>query len=946
VPLDPILVERALAEASKRAENLDYFFDRLTSPEWIGPLRERGFFSEPPPQVIDQGYVRAPGWSASRYLARVASNAPEEVTQTIQAIDTNNERIHEDFVEAAMAMPAEQARTLGHREAEWIAARDHVYYTLPRPAVEFAARLLELGEVDAGVGLIRVVFEPQRAAEETAWFFPRLKSRISDWDYDQLLRRVVEVALPLAPRKILESLLGLLDHALELLRPEDEDAPRKINSRWRRSIADDSGRATEVEHALVSALRDAAKSIRAAELISDRALVDALLARDDELYKRVAMHVLSTGPEPDFGLIRPLIVDPEELGDYEPNQEFRELLQTNAARLIATDRERLLEVVEVGPDLNAFRELHEKYAERPAADVDVERYAAEWRVERLHLLLPALDAAWRTRYDALVAKVGEHVIETSGVVSSFVGPTSPVSVDDLAAMHDDQLLEFLRAWEPDTDWAAPSVEGLSRTLAAFSEREPERAARLSTALRGIRPGYVQWLIQGFEGALREERAFSWTTLNEFLLWVAEQPREIPGGRRDEYADADPGWVWTRRAIVALLEQGLDQREAMAIPLEERSRVWRIISIIAGDPDPTPEHEQQFGGSNMDPATLALNTTRPRALRAAMSYSRWLYHFWGLGQSDDGAGESFFDSAPEVAALFEEHLDPERDPSLGVRAVFGQHFANLVALDRSWAARYAATVFPPEDTAQREAAWGAYVILSPPYNNVLEVLSDQYAVATELVSKPGHGFRWMADPAKKLGEHLATFYWRGVVGFDGDLFSSYWELASLEARAHVIDFFGRSARQLRELGDENISRLLTLFERVNDETTRAEASEVLSPFAWWFASESLPLDWRISQLETLLRARVKLDPSHLVVEQLPAISRSRPLTAVRLLRDLIETQGDFWNIESWSAQITEVLGSALSSQDPEAKRAAEEAAHWLGARGYRQFRSLLPPERSA
>jgi hypothetical protein len=247
---------------------------------------------------------------------------------------------------------------------------------------------------------------------------------------------------------------------------------------------------------------------------------------------------------------------------------------------------------------------------------------------------------------------------------------------------------------------------------------------------------------------------------------------------------------------------------------------------------------------------------------------------------------------------------------------------------------------------REAAWGAYVILSPPYNNVLDVLRDQYALATELVSHPGHGFRWMADPAEKLGEHLATYYWRGVVGFEDDLFSSYWKRAAPEKRAHVIDFLGRSAHQLRELGDENISLLVAFFGRVKDETSRAEASEVLSPFAWWFAAESLPLDWRISQLETLLQEGVKPEPSHVVVERLPDLARSQPLTAVRLLRRLLETQGDFWSIDSWSIPITEVLGLSLTSTDPEARRSAEETAHWLGARGYRQFRSLLPPEPAA
>jgi hypothetical protein len=75
---------------------------------------------------------------------------------------------------------------------------------------------------------------------------------------------------------------------------------------------------------------------------------------------------------------------------------------------------------------------------------------------------------------------------------------------------------------------------------------------------------------------------------ELAKWIVEQPREVPGGRGDRYADLDPGWAWTRRQIVSLLEKGLDLEDERTIPLEQRAETWSVISAVAEDPDPTPE----------------------------------------------------------------------------------------------------------------------------------------------------------------------------------------------------------------------------------------------------------------------------------------------------------------------------------------------------------------------
>jgi hypothetical protein len=271
VALDPKLVERAVAEATKRTENLDYFFDRLTSPEWIEPLRERQFFSEPPRQYVDdQGYVRVLGWSASRYLVRVAKASPDLVLEVISSIDTNNERVQEDFADAALAMPVRQAQRVAKRLTAWLGQRDHLYYLLPRKTVDLVCRLAADGAVEDAIHLLGALFAPLRDPREHGWR-PRLRGRMSAWEYDQLLRTVVQNALPNAPAEFLATLLQLLTAALTLLSRDEAGGPRDDTSRiWRVRVADDSDRSRGVEEALTSAVRDAAVAIRKAHLLDRR----------------------------------------------------------------------------------------------------------------------------------------------------------------------------------------------------------------------------------------------------------------------------------------------------------------------------------------------------------------------------------------------------------------------------------------------------------------------------------------------------------------------------------------------------------------------------------------------------------------------------------------------------------------------------------------------------
>jgi hypothetical protein len=937
--LDPQLVDRVVAEATKRTENLDYFFDRLESPEWIEPLRERGFWANPPEQVIDdEGYVRAPGWSQSRYLARVAAAAPSEVIDTIRSIRTDNERVHEDFEDAALVMPAAEAREVADLEAEWLSTRDRIYYSLPWKTVGLIEKLAADGEIEAAFRLFRVMFEAlPDVAGPAEWRLPHARSRFSDWEYDHLLAEAAMKLLAAAPSETVRTLGDLLNGALVFLAADGEGVPDRL---WRTRISSDQHRALNVEDSLLSALRDVARRIREAAALSDAELADLLGAYSSDVFARVLTDALTQPPDPDPAIAGALMMDTEELAEHEPSPEYRELLQTRAALLSAEHLQQLLAVIDAGPDVDRFRELAEKYGDRTPSAEDTRAFVRRWQAGRLRLLVDVLPPDWLQRCEELVAEFGDVDIPLSGEARTFVGPTSPASVEELAAMTDDALVAYLRDWEPEQSWDAPSTEGLARSFGAFVEAHPERFAQITASLRDVKPAYVQWALHGLEQALRHGRSFRWAAVLDLLVWIAEQPRARPGGRGDDYADLDPGWVWTRKAIASLVEAGLQTDSETALPFEERERVWSVVSAIADDPDPTQDDEERYGGHNMDPLTLALNTTRPRAMAAAIAYAVWAFRRLHTSDADrDAAAGHFFAEAPEVPELLNAHLDPERDTSLSVRSVYGQHFANLFALDHEWAQASAASVFPEEDTGLREAAWGAFVIYNGPYNNLLPVLREQYVRSAELAGSTADRFRWMnGDPRVKVGEHAAMFYLRGVIELDDELLETFWRAAPPETKASVVDAMGRTARDAPDLADTIAGRLVAIWEQLID----ADEPRVRAAFAWWLAARKLPADWRLRQLEGLLDDGVRPEPAFLVTEELAQLALAEPLRTVQALRQLLEMEREGWAIGAWRDDIVLILRTALDSSDEEARRRAEETIHWLGALGHRDFGMLLEP----
>jgi hypothetical protein len=115
---------------------------------------------------------------------------------------------------------------------------------------------------------------------------------------------------------------------------------------------------------------------------------------------------------------------------------------------------------------------------------------------------------------------------------------------------------------------------------------------------------------------------------------------------------------------------------------------------------------------------------------------------------------------------------------------------------------------------------------------------------------------------------------------------------------------------------------------------------MSSFGWWFISKKFDNKWAIEQLIDVLKITGKVKPDHLVVEELAMLSQEMPKETLQCLELMIKGDQEGWGIYSWREHLRTALSNTLQSPDPETVSAAEDFIHYLGSKGYFEFRDLL------
>lgn len=144
-----------------------YFFDTLTSPDWLKPLAAETFFLRPAKIERDEDHFSFTAWPQSRYLKRVAAMDQEMVADIILMLpETDNVSVQTDLVEAATQMSPDQAVRIVDLAISWAAGPNAAWALLPNAMGALLAHLAKGGYAEEALRLARTLLALKPKSQE------------------------------------------------------------------------------------------------------------------------------------------------------------------------------------------------------------------------------------------------------------------------------------------------------------------------------------------------------------------------------------------------------------------------------------------------------------------------------------------------------------------------------------------------------------------------------------------------------------------------------------------------------------------------------------------------------------------------------------------------------------------------------------------------------------
>lgn len=767
---DPDVLEVILEMLKSKPELRQYFFRSRPSAAWAPVFWKHGFFESPPqPDETEAGYS-LPRWDVQEYLISVADQVSDIVIKHVNSIQGHSWYLGQ-AIRAACYVPAPEAASAIPKILDWL-EDPQIADTIAQQAYDLMVELARKQQA-AAFSLFQVLTTPipLSDAKDIGGFFPRggaISKFRREWDERQIFSEGLEVLRNLDLQQTANILEEHLCTAMKIEATVMNSPDFEFSSGWRTAIADTG---QDLENAyrdkLLGALRDTLEIWVQQDPVIVESLIRRYLSEKREFLRRLGLHLLYQFPTEYQRYVTQELLDTENLDNIGIHYEFFMLLQQGFPYLEIDEQERLLAEIRNGPNLEDVQRLaawaQEQYGEDP--DEYVEHYSNKWIRDRLWMLKEYLIDQFKQTLDELVGEIGEPD-HSPAFLSWSTGPfwvqeVSPITDQEISQMTPDELLNFLKQWQPDPDQGFGPVQvsykGMANVVASVIIANPQEYANHIVPIALQRPEYAYALLN--LSTEREQPSFlPW----ELSINLCEKLLVNEVVRSSMSRGPDEKWVDVRQSIVRLLRIGLNNTER-AIPINYLPQVRDILIILVDDPDPTPEYDRPVEGwfGHRDPATLAINHVRPTALLALVEYARNKAKLEREAEQDTPWQElTPWRSEPIVLETLTRKLDRHSDSSWSVHSVYGYHLSLLHWLNREWVDQHLDQIFLEDEDEESKwyyvAAWDSFVIYNKFYLPLLESLRPKYRRAINLLSK-GYVTKTHLRPEQGLASHLVWEY---------------------------------------------------------------------------------------------------------------------------------------------------------------------------------------------
>lgn len=919
---------------------LNYFFDRLTNPQWLPLLKAKDFFLNPPGLTVrDKGGVGYPFWPQITYLKNMAkeSKCQNIVTEICLQVETDNLRVRADIIDVALELPADQTVRLVQKFIDWIGTFRS--WIQPEGYGKLISHLASNGygqeAVAVAKALLQIVPDPREPVEVPVGDRKKIipqepRALFDEHEYAVILKQDFLALVPTVGQEAVDLLCDLLRDAITLRNPGRVE-PQDYSTIWHPAIENHSENDGHgVKSILVTAVRNASEQYIKSNNDKLEEVVTNFRKRKFVIFQRLALYFVRifAGLSPE--LVKSSLLNKKLFNDFNLLHEYFMLVKEQFGNLAERDQRTILKWIETGADVETYKK-HCEQNKFQYTQENIDKYIKTWQIERLHPIKDSLPSDWKIRYEELVKELGKpnDFMFMSVVTAGSWGPNSPKNKDELKKMSIDDLISYLKEWKPSKEIGGNSEEGLGRELIELVKADSLFFSKNADKFIGLRPTYVRNFLRGLWEVVNNSGQVDWDAVLKLCYWVVKLHEKKDDEEVQYNWHGDSGWGWSFNTVVELLQTGFREGKS-EIPWKHREQAWDILEKLTHDSDPDPKNEaKDLEGS--DPATLAVNTTRGDAIHAAIEYAIWCKR--NLKKENVS-----FDDMPEVKKVLEYHLDISKDASVIIHSIYGQHLPRLTYVDEAWVKENINKIFPKGEKEHSfwSAAWASYVFFAIPYHSVYDFMQGEYLLALDFLGKIKTRKHFSTDADDQLVEHLMMLYWTGKITLADEVLKKFYAVAPEELRYAAIDFIGRTFhRAENKPKKEVIERLQKLWENrlAAVKASHIATSKELNGFGWWFTSEIFPDAWAMKQLIEALKLSEKLYPDREVVEKLLNFIPTKPEQVAEAVILLVDGDKEGWRVLSSKETIREIIEKIKHTSNHQAKEKARVLINKLIAKGY-------------
>lgn len=894
----------------------EYFFLEVTDPAWLGLLAAAGVFGGTPGrEELPDGFWRGRPWPEGTYLERIAGEVPEGVAAVLATLpDTDNPVVWRRYLTILQALPEEQAAPL-----------------LPKVN----------GALDRGLGrffsdrLLDVIARLAQADHEEAW---RVTQHLLHATGDEVTPHLIGErefgrVFPCLADVWHPPLLECLSSLAEL------DEPRMgslLLSRFRR-IATTSPElrpdtTLSVEHGSpFAALLSFTIDRLSASITNDPTIAAATWSKIGpagavladlirlELLARCGEH-LQPQLDEHFGDTAAMETD-SRLG-----KQRARVLRTSLPATSPPVRAAILSRILDGPSDDEVRTTYGPH-EDPAEVRDWwQRRVLRWFDGNVPVELEELaDSLGETEPPTFGAR---ELAETGSTASMDAGGVvddqgSPLSVEEMEAMNQDDVHTFLLEWAPDEEVHGNEFE-FGVALRSWAAVDPDRSIQIATKLTEatIPPlNRIAEVLGGVRDALNEKRTCAdAAALGRIIEWATGLDPENGADQRTWAVDivatlcrsnlATEDLITSlMNAIALVLEEGQSVREADVASLEALQLV--AMSSLVG-----------------------------RTCEATVELGLWLY------RSTEGG-----DHTEALRGLLDAALDLPDEQRLVAEAAIGRGFPYLLLCAPTWAEEAKESLFDggPQSPVRRPA-WAQYLIHSPPYDRVVDTLRPYYLQAAKITcdGPPFQGDRHSLG--ERLAFHVTVLSLRGKESWDdpGGLVAQAFDTLTPEHLSKAYWALWRDWEDSAEAPEEEyLHRWIDFWEWRLDELAQAVDHPNLPAEAaalGWFIHTGYMPDHALLTLGAQTASLADGDvETHLDWDRVIELSTKHADQVFEVVRPVLERQAIVNYRRTSEDDVARLFASLCEHGTADTQGGVRALADRLGEAGMLSLRSICPDE---